>query len=77
MASLLCTIFILPLFFQKLLYSSKKPYGNKTGAALYFRRGRLYSSKKPYGNKTYLGECDVESGLYSSKKPYGNKTIKA
>ena len=34
------------------LYSSKKPYGNKTVQALCALSQKLYSSKKPYGNKT-------------------------
>ena len=56
------------------LYSSKKPYGNKTPLLPVTPECLLYSSKKPYGNKT-----DRENGfqartLYSSKKPYGNKT---
>ena len=34
------------------LYSSKKPYGNKTVLVRKVGVVVLYSSKKPYGNKT-------------------------
>ena len=33
-------------------YSSKNPYGNKTGMLNVFFQERSYSSKNPYGNKT-------------------------
>ena len=56
------------------LYSSKKPYGNKTVRAFKSFPAPLYSSKKPYGNKTLDRVQLAPSGLYSSKKPYGNKT---
>ena len=36
----------------KELYSSKKPYGNKTFSNIGDQPILLYSSKKPYGNKT-------------------------
>ena len=39
-------------FKEDLLYSSKKPYGNKTKQDVVAAREELYSSKKPYGNKT-------------------------
>ena len=35
-----------------MLYSSKKPYGNKTLSDANLSYAELYSSKKPYGNKT-------------------------
>ena len=37
---------------RKPLYSSKKPYGNKTVCVNDELARLLYSSKKPYGNKT-------------------------
>ena len=56
------------------LYSSKKPYGNKTHVIILIQALRLYSSKKPYGNKTGIALDFSGQRLYSSKKPYGNKT---
>ncbi len=37
---------------KTVLYSSKKPYGNKTVVDIDVQHAQLYSSKKPYGNKT-------------------------
>ena len=60
---------------ELLLYSSKKPYGNKTSLIYIIAMLMLYSSKKPYGNKTGHSYIKRSNWLYSSKKPYGNKTI--